>query len=383
MMVWAVIAAAGAGARMGAEMNKTLLPLGGVPAISYSVRTLKAVCDGVVLAVREEEQPLFEAALREQGLSVDLYAPGGDTRQDTVQNALAHLPEACGIVLVHDGARPLASQALIRRVIGSARTLGSGVPALPLFDTIKHLAPDGRSGGTAPRDSLRAVQTPQGFQKRLLLQAYATGRHSEATDEAALCEKAGIPVYFVEGERRNIKLTVPEDRALAELYVRGLGEVRCGFGYDAHRLVEGRSLVLCGVTVPHEKGLLGHSDADAGLHALIDALLGAAALGDIGAHFPDSDERWRGACSADLLRRTVAILAEAGFSPRGCDITLVLQRPRLAPYMGAMRGHVAGALGLCESHISIKAKTTEGMGFEGAGEGVSAYASATVIQRMP
>lgn len=133
MTVWAVIAAAGAGARMGAEMNKTLLPLGGVPAISYSVRTLKAVCDGVVLAVCEEEQPLFEAALREQGLSVDLYAPGGDTRQDTVQNALAHLPEACGIVLVHDGARPLASQALIRRVIGSARTLGSGVPALPPF----------------------------------------------------------------------------------------------------------------------------------------------------------------------------------------------------------------------------------------------------------
>lgn len=376
MSVWAIVAAAGAGTRMGAQRNKTLLPVGGVPAVCRAVRALRAACDGVILATQPQERGAFAEALSAAGLSVDGYADGGDTRPQTVRNALAQLPEDCSVVLIHDGARPLLTPALACRVVQEASLHGSAIPALPVTDTVKEVVA-GQPARTLDRETLRAVQTPQGFRTGDLLEAYRLAGDGDFTDDAAVLEAAGYPIHFVEGERTNIKLTTGEDLALAEALCN-TGTVRTGTGYDVHRLVEGRELILCGVSVPFDRGLLGHSDADVGAHAVIDALLGAAALGDIGTHFPDTDPAYRGADSLTLLRQTVRMLADQGFAPGNVDVTLVAQRPRLAPYVGQMRSNLAQASGLPIDCVSVKAKTNEGLGFEGRGEGISAHASATV-----
>ncbi|MBQ7454905.1 MAG: 2-C-methyl-D-erythritol 2,4-cyclodiphosphate synthase, partial [Clostridia bacterium] len=228
---------------------------------------------------------------------------------------------------------------------------------------------------TPDRSVLRAVQTPQGFSRALLERAHReiTDR---CTDDAALVSRLGVPVRLVSGSPRNIKLTAKEDLAMAEFYLGG--RLRVGHGYDAHRLVEGRKLILGGVDIPYEKGLLGHSDADVLLHAIMDALLGAAALGDIGKHFPPSDASYKDISSVQLLEKTAALLTEAGFSVQNVDATVVAQRPKLAPYLTQMRQNIADALKIDVSAISVKATTTEGMGFEGRGEGISAHAVALV-----
>ncbi len=380
MSAWAVIAAAGDGTRMGAGRSKTLTGILGEPAICRAVRAFRDSCEGIVLAVRADEQALFEEALGREGLRADRYCPGGKDRRGSVANALRELPADCDIVLIHDGARPLVSAELIRRVIRSAEEFGSGVPALPVTDTVKEVDALGRAVRTVDRARLRTVQTPQAFRRGLLQEAYAREAGRDVTDDAGLLEAQGIPVHLVEGDADNIKLTVPGDLAAAERIAGPACVPRVGTGYDAHRLVPGRPLILGGVRVPFDKGLLGHSDADVAVHALIDALLGACALGDIGTHFPDSDETYRGVSSLELLRKTRDILAAKGFRPCGADITIVAQRPRLSEQVPRMRLNIASALSLSPDLLSVKATTTEGMGFEGRGEGIGAHAVATVLK---
>ena len=277
MRVWGIIVAAGSGQRMGAKDSKTLLRVGGMPAVRRAAQTLLTSCERLAVVIRPQEQPLFEQAL--EGLPV-LFAPGGDTRRQSVENGLALLPEDCDIVLVHDGARPLLTQRLVEDIVLSADLHGAAVPAVKVTDTVKK-GLDGFITGTVDREQLYTVQTPQGFQTALLRRAYQQAPE-DATDDAALVEKLGVQVALVPGGRDNIKLTEPEDVRRAEHMLEGFP--RAGIGYDVHALTQGRKLILGGVEVPYEKGLLGHSDADVALHALMDALLGACALGDIGQH---------------------------------------------------------------------------------------------------
>lgn len=380
MSCFVILAAGGSGSRMGGDVVKTLLPLAGRPVLCRSAAAFLGLCEGLIVAARKEDIPAFDSALRQEGIPVYAFAEAGADRSGSVENALRLLPEDCETVLVHDGARPLVSPALIARVKESALRYGTGVPALPLTDTVKRVDGQGRAVETPDRAALRAVQTPQGFSRELLARAYAR-RRGGATDDASLVEALGLPVQLVEGERSNIKITLPGDLERAEAMLLPNGCPRVGTGYDVHRLAEGRRLILCGVEIPYERGLLGHSDADVAAHALTDALLGACAMGDIGSHFPDSDGRYRGADSIGLLREAVRRMARHGFEPLSCDLTIVAQRPRLSPYIPLMRERLAGALGLEMECVSVKATTTEGLGFEGRGEGISAQAVASVIKK--
>jgi 2-C-methyl-D-erythritol 4-phosphate cytidylyltransferase/2-C-methyl-D-erythritol 2,4-cyclodiphosphate synthase len=263
---------------------------------------------------------------------------------------------------------------MAREVLRMARETGAAVPALPVTDTLKK-GRDGLVAGTQPREGLYAVQTPQGFSREVLERAYKECVDA-LTDDAGLVERLGLPVAIVPGSRRNIKITLPEDFAMAEQMMTSAPRV--GLGYDAHRLVEGRQLILGGVAIPHEKGLLGHSDADVVLHALTDALLGACALGDIGQHFPDSDPAYQGISSLLLLEKTVALLKEKGFRPMQCDLTIQAQRPKLAPHLPRMRANIAAALGIPLDKVGLKATTTEGLGFVGWEEGIAVQAVAVV-----
>lgn len=375
MNVTGIIVAAGAGTRMGLLKSKTLLPLQGKPSVRWAAEGLMKVCQELIVVVRKEEQPAFEEALK--GLPV-LFCEGGKERRDSVEKGLALVKDDCDIVLVHDGARPVASEEMVRRVARAAEQYGAAIPALPVQDTVKRADQDGVIETTVPRDHLYTVQTPQGFQSALLKEAY---KHctDAMTDDAALIEKMGRRVHLVMGDKRNIKLTTPEDVVMAEAFLAPLQRV--GFGYDVHRLVEGRKLILCGQEIPFEKGLLGHSDADVALHALMDALLGACALGDIGQHFPDTMEAFKGASSVLLLEKVRDVLAEHGFAPYNVDITIAAQRPKLMPHIPAMRIKIAQALQLTVNNVSVKATTTEQLGFEGRGEGISATAVATVIPK--
>lgn len=373
MKVCGIVVAAGAGARLGAGMNKALLPLGGSPLFLYALRALRPHCDDLILVVRDEERSAFTAALETARLPLEHLVPGGRERRHSVENALKAVPEDADIVLIHDAARPFPSAGLIRRVIRLAFETGAAVPALPVSDTLRRL--EAGLTRTVSRENLYAVQTPQGFRRGLILRAYAENPQS-LTDDAGLVELLGESVSLAEGEAVNFKITRPGDMEMAEGLLRA--GLRTGTGFDAHRLVPGRALVLGGVTIPHDKGLLGHSDADAALHALTDALLGACALGDIGGHFPDSREEYRGISSLVLLEKTRAILAEHGFLPLQCDLTILAQKPRLAPYIPQMRENIARALGLPPDRVSVKATTTEGLGYEGREEGISAQAAALV-----
>lgn len=379
---WAVVVAAGRGVRMGAPVNKVLLPLMGRPVLWHAVR---AFCqadevDGVVVVAAGGEQSQVAAAL--EGLpKVRAVVCGGQTRQQSVLNGLRALPPEARWALVHDGARPLVSQALIADCVRTVRGQGSAVASTPVTDTIKR-APEGVVLETVDRSQLRAVQTPQCFGVEALVRAYEQAEREGAsvTDEASAMERAGHRVYLVESAGCNLKITTPDDLRMAQALMEEREEEtvqrlpRTGFGYDVHRLVPGRRLVLCGVEIPWELGLDGHSDADVAVHALMDALLGAACLGDIGRLYPDNDPQYEGADSMKLLQDVVGRLGDARVVH--ADITIVAQKPRLAPYMPAMAESIRRALP--GAQVNVKATTTERLGFEGRGEGISAQAVATI-----
>ena len=395
MHVTAIIAAGGRGRRLGAAMPKQLLALGGRPMLQWSVDAFLRCprVDEVIVAVPPEWIEAPPECLRRE--RVRLVA-GGGRRQDSVANGFAVVAPDADVVLIHDAARPLVDAAAIEGAIDAAAESGAAIVALPARDTIKWSA-DGAPvvDRTLARERVFLAQTPQAFRRDVLAAAVALGAGGvEATDEAALAERAGHRVRLVEGSARNIKVTTAEDLVIAEALVkdessaerpasRGASappEFRVGSGYDLHRFADGRRLTLGGVEIPFDRGLAGHSDADALCHAVTDALLGAASLGDIGTHFPDTDARWRGASSIGLLEQAVAMVGRLGFRVVNADATIVTERPKLGPHRAAMAASLARALGLPASAVSVKAKTNEGVDATGRGEALAVHAVA-LLQR--
>ena len=389
MACWAVVVAAGRGRRAGLSMNKALYPLAGKSVLRRSLDALAAcgLIEGAVLVLSPQDQAAYRDLVAREGESplVKALAEGGETRQQSVYNGLKALPDQVELAAIHDAARPLVPEAVVRQAVMDAARLGSGVAAAAVTDTVKQVDAQGRAVRTLERDALRTVQTPQVFRRAEILQAHerALAEGFSATDDAALMEKYFGPVHLslCPGSGANPKLTTQED--LRQMEGMMFREIRVGHGFDAHRLAPGRALVLGGVPIPWDKGLEGHSDADVAVHALMDALLGAAGLGDIGGMFPDTDPQTQGISSMALLDQVVRRLEAEGFRPLNCDLTILAQRPKLAPYIEAMRKNLAQALGLDKTKVNVKATTTEGMGYEGRGEGISAHAVALIGGKDP
>jgi 2-C-methyl-D-erythritol 4-phosphate cytidylyltransferase/2-C-methyl-D-erythritol 2,4-cyclodiphosphate synthase len=358
---------------------KQFLPLLGVTVLRRSVEAFVQRGDVDLVQVVVGEGQAGRSAESLSGLSLLPFITGGAERQDSVRNGLDALAaQAPDFVLIHDAARPLVSQALIGRVI-AALTKGAdaAIPLLPLADTLKRENADGWV--TVPRDGFFRAQTPQGFRFDAILAAHRAQAAHTVTDDMALAERAELKIAAVAAEETNLKITTPDDLAHAERLLLGnMAEFRTGYGIDAHRFTTGDHVWLCGVRIAHDAALEGHSDADAGLHALTDAILGAIGAGDIGDHFPPSDEKWRGAPSSLFLAHAERLVQEAGGAVVHCDVTLICERPKIAPHREAMRVRIAEILGIDISRISVKATTTEGMGFTGRREGLAAQAVATI-----
>jgi 2-C-methyl-D-erythritol 2,4-cyclodiphosphate synthase/2-C-methyl-D-erythritol 4-phosphate cytidylyltransferase len=311
-----------------------------------------------------------------------IVVEGGERRQDSVAKAFRAVAPSAQIIVIHDAARPLVSSALIERTIDAALKHGAAIAALEARDTVKRTDESRIIRGTIPREDIFLAQTPQAFRVGVLRDALElASTASAATDEAMLAEQAGHSVYLVEGDPRNLKITTPEDLQIAErlLSTNGRGAaIRIGNGYDLHRLVSGRRLILGGVAIPFEKGLEGHSDADAVCHAVTDAILGAASAGDIGRHFPDTDAVFKDANSIELLKRAVDVVRAAGYGVSNVDVVVVAQQPKLSPHVDAMRANLAHAIGIEPQQVSIKGKTNEGMDSVGAGESIAVHAVALI-----
>ena len=387
MKTAALIVAAGRGVRARGPRPKQYAAIGGVPVLAHALRPFLAHPDIalVAVAIARRDEALYQAAIA--GLaSGKLLSPigGGATRQASVGNGLralrAHLPDR---VLIHDAARPFVTRDVIDRVLGALAQSPGAIAALPLADTLKEAGPGGRIAATVERAGLWRAQTPQGFRFADILAAHECARAAgleDMTDDAAVAEWAGLPVALVLGSAANAKLTTPEDFAMAELAAGG-PDVRVGQGFDVHRLVAGDHVWLCGVRIAHTQALEGHSDADVALHALTDALLGAIGAGDIGQHFPDSDPRWRGAASSIFVGQALRLVRARSGTIGNVDVTLLCEAPRIAPHRDAMRRRVAELLELEETRVSVKATTTEGLGFAGRREGIAAVATAMVVLR--
>lgn len=382
----ALIVAAGRGSRFGGTGPKQYAPLGGQPVLRHSLE--RFLSHPGITAVQAVIHADDQARYAEAAAGMDLPPPaiGGATRQDSVRHGLEHIAnQAPDQVLIHDAARPFVDGGLIDRVLAALTVAPGAIAALAVTDTLKR-GIEGRVAGTVPRGGLWRAQTPQGFRFAEILAAHraAAGASSgaEMTDDAAVAERAGLAVALVEGAAENVKITTAEDLARAERWLAALqDETRVGTGFDVHRFAPGDHVMLCGVRIAHEAGLLGHSDADVGLHALTDAILGAIAAGDIGSHFPPSEARWRGAESAEFLRHAAGLVAARGGRIAHVDVTLICERPKVGPHRAAMTARIAEVLEIDAQRVSVKATTTEGLGFTGRGEGIAAQATATV--RLP
>jgi 2-C-methyl-D-erythritol 4-phosphate cytidylyltransferase/2-C-methyl-D-erythritol 2,4-cyclodiphosphate synthase len=385
-MVAAVVVAAGRGLRVGGDRPKQYRQILGEPVIRPSLAAL-AAHEGISLVqpvVHPDDSVLYQAAVA----GLDLLPPvaGGATRQASVRAGLEALAtRRPDLVLVHDAARPFASAALITRAIAAAKASGAAVPVLPVADTVKTVDAAGTVTGTVDRAHLRIVQTPQAFGFVALLEAHRRAQAAgcdDFTDDAALAEWAGLTVTTFEGEAKNVKLTTADDFTRAEAArLAGLSDVRTGFGFDVHQFADGDHVMLGGVRIAHSRGLSGHSDADIVLHALVDAILGALAEGDIGVHFPPSDPQWRGASSDRFLAFAIERLRARGGRIAHLDVTVVCEAPRIGPHRDAIRARIAEIAGVPLERVGVKATTSEKMGFTGRGEGMAAFANATV--RLP
>lgn len=372
MTTAAIIVAAGRGTRAGGEIPKQWQCLAGKPVVAHTLAAFAGLRR--VLVIHRDDRA--RAALLGPGIEI---VEGGATRAQSVRNALEHLAGS-GIetVLIHDGARPLVSSALIGRVCAALADGPAAAPALAVTDALWRGA-DGLVTGTQTRDGLWRAQTPQGFRFDAILQAHRT-HAGDAADDVEVARAAGLPVAIVEGAEDNIKLTFPGDFARAEAILeRARMDIRLGNGFDVHAFTEGDHVWLCGVRVPHGRALLGHSDADVGMHALTDAIYGALAQGDIGRHFPPSDPQWKGAESRIFLRHAVDLAAQMGFRIANCDVTLICERPKIGPHAEAMRAALADIMAVEIARISVKATTSERLGFTGREEGIAAIATATLV----
>lgn len=407
MRTVAVILAGGSGKRMRGVHNKVLLDLAGQPILAWSLAAFgkHPQVTAILVVSRKEDQETIRELCRGVGRDDRLIdekikdvIEGGAERQDSVANAVQYL-SAIGLnsddrILIHDGARPLVTRAIIDRCLESLAGYQAAVPGVPVKETVKRVR-DGIVLGTLERDQLQAVQTPQGFRFGALRQAHWQARKDgfQGTDDVSLAERIGIKVALFEGDYRNIKITTPEDLVVAAAYFARKEELamdqsygacsgtfRVGIGFDVHAFQEGRPLFLGGIQVPSHLGLQGHSDADVLLHAIIDALLGAAGLNDIGRQFPDSDPKFKDIRSTELLREATLLVIKEGYSIVNIDAVVITQQPRISSFADAMKENIAGIVGISPGQIGLKGKTTEGLGFEGRGEGITAQAVASLYR---
>jgi 2-C-methyl-D-erythritol 4-phosphate cytidylyltransferase/2-C-methyl-D-erythritol 2,4-cyclodiphosphate synthase len=382
----AILVAAGRGLRAGAGGPKQYRSIGGKTVI---FRAMEAFCthpgvSAVQPVLHPDDVKMFNDAV--SGLAYQAPTNGGATRQASVHAGLEALaPQKPDIVLIHDAARPFVSQAVISRAIDAAARTGAAIPAIAVADTVKLVDGDGNIEATPERARLRIAQTPQSFRYDAILDAHRRaareGRH-DFTDDAALAEWAGLTVATFEGDVANMKLTTPEDFVREEARLASaLGDIRTGTGYDVHAFGDGDHVMICGVRVPHSKGFLAHSDGDVGLHALVDAILGALADGDIGSHFPPSDAKWKGAASHQFLKYAADRVTARGGRIANLEVTLICERPKIGPHRDVMRARIAEITGVDISRVAVKATTSERLGFTGREEGIAATASATI--RLP
>lgn len=373
MTTAAIITAAGRGLRAGGDIAKQWQPLAGQLVVAHTLAAFEGMVR--VLTVHPDDRPRAEAL----GLDV-LIVDGGATRAASVKNAIEALAGR-GItkVLIHDGARPLVSQTVIARVINALDDAAGAAPALAVTDALWTGA-NGMVSGTRDRAGLYRAQTPQGFHFDAILAAHRA-HPGDAADDVEVARAAGLDVAIVEGDEENIKLTFPGDFARAEAILKGRRmDLRVGNGFDVHAFCDGDHVWLCGVKVPHGKALLGHSDADVGMHALTDAIYGALAMGDIGQHFPPSDPQWKGAASHIFLRHAIDLARSRGFALANCDVTLICERPKVGPHAEAMRAALADIMAVEVDRVSVKATTSERLGFTGREEGIAAMATAALVR---
>jgi 2-C-methyl-D-erythritol 4-phosphate cytidylyltransferase / 2-C-methyl-D-erythritol 2,4-cyclodiphosphate synthase len=375
-----LIVAAGKGVRAGTGLPKQYERLGGVPMLRRTSQAFDAISSdqrwAVQVVIGPGQDELAATALA--GLGLPTPVTGGATRQESVRLGLEALArDAPDFVLIHDAARPLISRKVIEDVVKALEAGADGaLPMVAASDTLRRKDADGR-WTLVPRDNLYRAQTPQGFVYDKILKAHRAHAHEDVTDDVALAELAGLKVEMVEGEEKNIKVTRKEDFALAESLL-GCGDVRTASGYDVHKFTDGDHIMLCGLKIPHSHALEGHSDADVGLHAITDALLGCIGEGDIGQHFPPTDERWRGAPSWKFLDHAANLVRDKGGVINHVDVTIICERPKVGPHRDAMKAKVAEILKIAPDRVSVKATTTEGLGFTGRREGIAAQATATV-----
>jgi 2-C-methyl-D-erythritol 4-phosphate cytidylyltransferase/2-C-methyl-D-erythritol 2,4-cyclodiphosphate synthase len=378
----ALVVAAGRGTRLGAPLPKQYLPLAGEKLLRHTLRALAAIpsIDQIAVVIHPNDRALYDEAAA--GLELLPPIAGGAERQDSVRNGLEALAGAAPeYVLIHDAARPFVDSATVDKIIAALAEHPGAIAAVPVRDAVKRAA-GGLVAETVDRSVLWRAQTPQGFRYRAILEAHRRAKGLALPDDAAVLEAAGGAVALVEASETNFKVTTMEDFARAESVLAArLSDVRTGQGFDVHAFGPGDHVWLCGLRLPHAAGLIGHSDADVGLHSLTDALLGALGAGDIGIHFPPSDAQWRGASSDRFLRHAAELVAKAGGVIAHVDVTLVCERPKVGPHREAMRARIAEILGLAIGRVSVKATTTERLGFTGRGEGIAAQAIATI--RLP
>ncbi|MEN6376342.1 MAG: 2-C-methyl-D-erythritol 4-phosphate cytidylyltransferase [Smithella sp.] len=388
MKTVAIIPAGGAGRRFNSGTAKQYLNLQELPVLVHSLKVFEQaenIDEIILVAPAGDIKFVREKLVATNNLEkVAKIVAGGAERQDSVRNGIAAIEGQCDIVVVHDGVRPFVTSEMIKRVVEAAREFQAAVIGVPAKDTIKETGGDDLVVKTVPRQNLWITQTPQAFRFNVLQKAYETAcsDNYSGTDDASLVERIGVKVKMIAGSYDNIKITTPEDLIIAEALLKsragGKVQIRTGFGYDSHRFVEGRKLILGGVEIPCEKGLQGHSDADALLHAVCDALLGAAGAGDIGRHFPDTDQAYKDISSMVLLERVGEIIAAKGFFVVNIDISMIMEKPKLAPFAGEITANIAEVLSMPVANVNLKAKTNEGMGFVGRNEGIAVFAVATL-----
>ncbi|MCP5396741.1 MAG: bifunctional 2-C-methyl-D-erythritol 4-phosphate cytidylyltransferase/2-C-methyl-D-erythritol 2,4-cyclodiphosphate synthase [Sphingomonadaceae bacterium] len=370
----AVIVAAGKGLRAGQPLPKQFAPWKGKPVLRHSAEALAAAgAQPIIVAIPPNGEAPAQAALA--GLDYVAFINGNNTRQGSVRNALEAMADnPPNHVLIHDAARPDLPSPVIERLLAALQTHAGAIPALPVVDSLA-IDESGLMAGSAPREQLRRVQTPQAFRFAEILSAHRQWQGAaDAGDDAQVLRAAGGAVALVEGDERLKKLTFAED------FMDDRPALRVGTGYDVHRLEAGEELWLCGIKIEHELGLAGHSDADVALHAVVDALLGAAGAGDIGQHFPPSDDRWKGAPSSRFVEHAVSLVSEAGYRVGNIDLTIICEAPKIGPHRAAMAARLAELAGVGTAQVNIKATTTERLGFTGRGEGIAAQAAATIIR---
>lgn len=374
-----IIAAAGKGSRIGGPVPKQYLKIGGEPVILKTLKVFQALreIDYIFVVTNKEYVDHCWKIVEDHGIEkVEGIVAGGAERQDSVYNALQEINSSrpgVEYVLIHDGARPFVSEDVVLNVVKATAKYGAAVACVAMKNSVRQMDGEGRESHSVDRNNYYSVQTPQGFRKANLIRAYQAAMREGyyGTDDASIAERAGFQVEMVAGDYQNIKITTKEDLPM---------ENRVGTGFDVHRFEEGRDLILGGVKIPYEKGLAGHSDADVLVHALMDALLGAAALGDIGRHFPDTDDAYKGISSLVLLKKVSELLSENFYSIGNLDVTVIAQAPKIAPYIEEMRDNLAEVLKLEKSRINIKGTTTEKLGFTGRKEGIAAEAVCSIYR---